>query len=312
MRYLIYVEFAASLALIANPAAGQRTTSPEPQAFVTDSSARFFFPLDKRASYIWNSPLKGAYPAMPEFSWDVLWYGTSLVPGKDPMGLSLVVRWESGRPHKGTLSDLIRGHTVDVLIECMTCDGAAFVHPQRDGDSVFATVERGRLVFNVRGREAVHRIFPVLPDTVTFITGPTNVGSTQGVVVNCTPSLARQHPRSCVVQPPKQPPNADSAAAENAPRRVYVPVIRFQNATLQKHVRVRVKTLYGKVWKVLSTGSLGGVMLTQAPLGPVLLEALCPRQKSAPTKISGTVYVLIAPRADSAAQLWSDPSVCTR
>jgi len=256
---------------------------------------------------------------MAEFWWEVNWYRRPTV-GEDPFGLWLTARWKPGGPHKGTLGDLIRGHALEVITDCARCDGAVIATPQRDTSGVFASVERGRLVFTVKGREAVHRIFPVLPDTVNFVINvrqtpqasnvPGNIGTTQVVIVNCIPSPHHQ----CVVPQliAKRQPDADSAAAENAPRRVYVPVIRFQNATLQKHVRVRVKTLYGKVWKVLSTGSLGGVTLNQAPLGPVLLEALCPRKNSEPTKISGTVFVMISPRVDSAAQLWSDPSVCLR
>lgn len=320
-RCLIYPTIIGSLLFVANGATAQATRPSEAQAFVTDSSARFVFPLDKRQSYAWDLPLKGAYAGMPEFFWKVGWNRASVVAGRDPLGLWLITRWEPGGPHKGTLGDLIRGYTLDPMIECTSCDGVAYTDPQRDTNAVFASVERGRLVFNVRGRAAVRRIFPVLPETVTFsrsirqtsepqYSGPSETTETQVVIVNCTPGANPQRRRSCIVPPVvvKRPPDADSAAAENAPRQVYVPVIRFANATLRKNVRVRIKKPDGSVWKVMSTGSLGGIRLSQPPLGPLLLEALCPDRRA----ISGTVFVQVSPRADTSVHLMTDPSVCPR
>ena len=308
----------------ARMAIAQAGRSTDGQAFITDSSARFVFPLDTRESYTWDLPLKGAYPKMPEFFWEVGWNRAAVVAGKDPLGLWLITRWKPGGPHKGTLAQLIRGYTVDPMIDCTSCDGVVYVDSQRDTNTVFATVERSRLVFNVRGRAATHRIFPVLPQTVTFsrsirqtsepiYQGPSEKTETQVVIVNCVRGTNERR-RSCVVPPPppaKRPPDADSAAAENAPRRVHVSVIRFANATLAKHVRVRVKTMYGTVWKTLSTGSVGFVRLDQAPVGPLLLEALCPSNGSKRTTISGTAFLQIMPRQDTSVHLWSDPTVCS-
>jgi hypothetical protein len=306
-------------------ATAQGARSTDGQAFVTDSFARFVFPLDKRQSYTRDVPIKGAYPGSPEYSWELGWDRAHYVDGRDPLGLWLVTRWKPGGPRKGTLADLIRGYTLDPMINCTTCDGAVYVDQRRDTNTVFASVERGRLVFNVRGREAVHRIFPALPETVTFSRsvrhipqqeyGPVDSTEVQTVVVNCNLTGSGQSRRSCVVPPPvppKAPPDADSAAAENAPRRVHVPVIRFANATLAKHVKVRVKKSFGTIWKVLSTGPNGFVRLDQAPVGPLLLEALCPSGGSKRTTISGTAFVQVVPRQDTSVQLWTDPTVCSR
>lgn len=321
-RGLGYLGFTVSLLFSVQTATAQASRSGA-QAFVTDSSARFVFPREKRQAYTWDLPVKGAYADMPEFAWQLDWDRPSIVPGKDPIGLWLITRWRSGGPHKGTLAELVRGYTLDPVIECTSCDGAVYTDPQRDTNTVFATVERGSLVFNIRGRQAMHRIFRVLPDTVTFSRsvmqtphpqyGPGEISETQVVLVNCSPGKNPQRRRSCVVPAPvfKRRPDADSAAAENAPRQVYVPVIRFANATLRKHVRVRIKKPDGSVWKVLSTGSLGGVRLSQPPLGPLLLEALCPNRGSGQTAISGSVFIQVTPRADTSVHLMTDPTVCS-
>ena len=325
MRTLICLALIASLGPTLSPAAAQQPTTGEAQAFITDSLARLVFPLDPRRTYVWDVPTKGAYPSMPEFAWDIKWYGKPPFSFTDPVGLSMVSRWKVGGSHRGTLSDLIRGRTVDLLTSCAGCDAVELVHPQREADSVFASVERNRLVFNVRGREAVHRVFRKIPDTMFFIvtsrqTTPRSdsvlvqAESVQEVTVNCVPTATQRVPQSCLVQPvvAKRQPDADSAAAENAPRRVHVPVIRFENATLQKNVRVRLKTLYGKVWKILSTGSLGNVLITQPPIGPLLIEALCPRSSDGRTRISGTAFVMVEARQDTSVHMWSDPTVCPR
>jgi hypothetical protein len=321
-RCLYYAGIAACL-LSASQTARAQATSTEAQAFVTDSSARFVFPLDRRTLYSWDLPLKGAQSGMPEFSWMVTWYRV-LVPGKDPMGLWLMTRWKVGGPRSGTLADLIRGYTLDPMIECLTCDGAVFRDPKRDTTTVFATIEGGRLVFNVRGREAIHRIFPVLSQTVTFSRsirqtphsyyGPGEITETQVVIVNCSSGGDRRRRRSCVVPPvvSKPPPDADSAAAENAPRQVYVPVIRFADAALLKHVNVRIKRTDGTIWRVISSGSLGAIRLSQPPIGPLLLQALCPPRGSKPRTISGSVFVQITPRTDTSVHLMADPTICPR
>jgi hypothetical protein len=49
---------------------------------------------------------------------------------------------------------------------CTTCEAVASI-PETD-PNVSADVKNGRLIFSVRGSDAVRRIFPVIPDSVTF------------------------------------------------------------------------------------------------------------------------------------------------
>ena len=165
------------------------------QAFIGGDSARFEFPRQSTDTYEWDVPLKGAYADSPEYMWDVGWQIADSLAGKAPYFLSLVQRWKAGGPRKGSLKQLISGVSLQPMIECTTCDGAVFEDPDTDHSNVFATIENGRLVFVVHGAEAVRRIFPRIPTTVTFTQtvrhtplsqyGPGDVSSSQPVLVNC-------------------------------------------------------------------------------------------------------------------------------
>jgi hypothetical protein len=294
----------------------------EGQAFISPTEARLVFPRDSARSFLWDVPVKGAYAGGAEFMWEVSWPDQYIRDGEDPLGLWLTTRWKPGGPHKGTLAQLVAGHTVDPMINCTTCDMAVYTDPERDSTKVFATVEGGRLVFNIRGREAVHRIFPSIPDTVTFSKtvrqtplrdyGPGDTEESQTVLVNCRNTSAGGRRRSCVVVPKVQMrlPDADSAAAENAPRQVYVVVLRFSDAELVRNIDVTIKKPSGKVWAVMSTGSLGAFSMRQPPLGPILLVARCPRGSLTRTFISGTLFLNVRPSFDSTVHLMTDQRPC--
>jgi hypothetical protein len=115
--------------------------------------------------------------------------------GEAPYLLWLIKRWKVGGPRKGSLQQLISGVPLQPMVECTTCDGAVFEDPDTDHSNIFATIENSRLVFVVRGAEAVRRIFPTTPARVTFSQtvrhtplpqyGPGDVSSSQQVLVNC-------------------------------------------------------------------------------------------------------------------------------
>jgi len=195
----ISVNFAICDTTAVKAAAVAAPAPPNPlsgaQAFISADSARFEFPRQSTATYEWDVPLKGAYAGSPEYMWDVNWEIADSLHGKAPYLLWLIKGWKAGGPRKGSLKQLISGVPLDPMIECTTCDGAVFEDPDTDHTKVFATVENGRLVFVVRGADAVRRIFPTPPTSVTLSQtvrhiaqsqyGPGDVSSSQQVLVNC-------------------------------------------------------------------------------------------------------------------------------
>lgn len=198
----IAVNFAICDTSAVKPAAVEAPKAPSPlsgaQAFIGDDSARFEFPRQSTDTYEWDVPLKGTYTDSPEYMWEVEWEIADPLAGEAPYLLWLIKGWKAGGPRKGSLEQLVRGVPLNPMIECTTCDGAVFEDPKTDHSKVFATVENGRLVFVVRGAEAVRRIFPVMPLRPTMVIfsqtvrhdplpqyGPGDVRSSQRVLVNC-------------------------------------------------------------------------------------------------------------------------------
>jgi hypothetical protein len=148
--------------------------------------------------YEWDVPVKGAYAGSPEYMWGVEWEIADSPAGEAPYLLWLIKRWKAGGPRKGSLKQLISGVPLEPMVQCTTCDGAVFEDPDTDHSKVFATIENSRLVFVVRGAEAVRRIFPRTPTKVTFLqtlghtrllqNGPGDVNASQQVLVNCRTS----------------------------------------------------------------------------------------------------------------------------
>ena len=165
------------------------------QAFIGDDSARFEFPRQSASTYEWDVPMKGAGPGSAEYMWGVEWEIADSLDGNAPYLLWLIKRWTPGGPHQGSLKQLILSVRLEPMVNCTTCDGAVFEQPDTDHSKVFATVENNRLVFVVRGAEAVRHIFPRTPTAMTFTQsvrhtplpqyGPGEVSSSQQVLVNC-------------------------------------------------------------------------------------------------------------------------------
>jgi len=156
------------------------------QAFIGGDSARFEFPRQSADTYNWDVPMKGAYAGGADYMWDVRWEISDTLAGKAPQSLWLLKGWKIGGPRKGSLEQLISGVRLESMIECTTCDEpAVFEDPDTDHSKVFATVENNRLVFVVRGAEAVRHIFRGTPAMVTFTQMRGGAGPSQQVRVNC-------------------------------------------------------------------------------------------------------------------------------
>jgi hypothetical protein len=291
------------------------------QAFISETEARFIFPR-RAASYTWDLPLKGAYPGGAEYMWWLGWAISDARDGKDPLALWLTKRWKSGGPRKGSLDELIAGIPLEPMINCVTCDGAWFGDPDTDHKNVFANVENGQVVFRVRGKEAVRRIFPTIPHTVTFETrvrqvampehGPGDNEESQTVRVNCSNSdSSAASRRRCDV-----PPNAQAArqtADSTAMRRLQVVVLSYDGASLMRNLDVRIRSEDKKAPSVTrSTGPLGKFSILQSPPDSVTLEVLCPENRRRTHGVSASTSFYLAPGRDTTLQLLVDPQSCSR
>jgi hypothetical protein len=151
----------------------RQAPSDNPYAVIGTSEARFVFPRDSSGVYTWNVPRPNAYSGDGEFIWEVTWRPPPENLGKTPDELSLISRWRPGAPKRGSLSELVSTIRPEKATVCLSCDLASAV----EGDpGLVASVEDGCVVLRVRGADAVRRIFPVAPDSVTFrrrVGGPT-------------------------------------------------------------------------------------------------------------------------------------------
>ncbi len=161
----------------------QQVPSESPSAVIGTSEARFIFPPDSSGVYTWNIPHPNAYSGDAEFIWEVTWQPPRDNLGRTPDELSLISRWLPGGPKRGSLSELVSTIRLEKATVCLSCDLASVV----DADpGLVASVENGRVVFRVLGADAVRRIFPVVPDSVTFkrrvggTTEPRSVPVTRG------------------------------------------------------------------------------------------------------------------------------------
>src|SRR6267143_3221904 len=255
------------------------------EAFISATEARFVFPR-RGPNYTWDVPIKGAYAGSPEYMWEVNWDGPHVRDGQDPLALWLMTGRKQGGPSKGSLAQLIKGRPLDPMINCVTCDGAVFADPGTDHKNVFASAEDGRLVFTVRGRNAVKRIFPVIPPTVSFESrvrqiplreyGPGDNQESQRVFVNCrnSDSSAAARRRCDVPTKTQKPPQGVDSAAH---RHIHVVVLSYDGASLMRNLDVRIESEdKRKSSEVRSTGSAGSFFLLHPPSDSVTLEALCP------------------------------------
>lgn len=137
------------------------------EAFITADEARFVFPRQANDSYRWDVPIPGVDEGNG-YMWDVSWETPADRNGIDPCALWLIQYFKSGGPHKGSLKSLIEWLRLQPMVKS-TKDITGVDRVRRvDYKKVFATVEDGRLVFIVRGADAVEQIFPTIPSKVTF------------------------------------------------------------------------------------------------------------------------------------------------
>jgi hypothetical protein len=254
--------------------------------------------------------------------WEVSWNGPQVRDGEDPFMLWLIKGFKPGGPRTGSLAELIAGTPLEPMINCVTCDGAVFADPKTDHKKVFAAVENGQLVFTIRGREAVRRIFPTIPRRVTFEAtvrhvvnreyGPGDAGGSQTVVVNChnSDSSAASRRRCDVTSKPQA---GIQTIDSTSPRRVQVVVLRYDGASLMRNQDVRIRSEDRKTASVMrSTGSLGRFSLLQQPFDSVTFEALCPDGRRNARPISGRSSLYLAAGSDTTLQLIVDPRLCSR
>lgn len=292
----------------------------EGQAIIAETEARLIFPVTWTRALL-SSPPGNSTDAPLVFLWSVSWPAQYIVDGRDPEALWLSIDLKPRTGPRASLSQLIAREPLEAMINCTTCDLAVFADPERDSAAVFATLENGRLVFHVRGRKAIQRIFPRIPDRVTF--GqirqskapegyPQQLNSEQTILVNCPAQTSGARRRSCLVIPPviKRPPNADSAAAENAPRLLGVSVVTFSDAMVIPGVDVAIRTPDNKVWKVVTTTKDAYFIVRQPPLGHLMLVALCKQGASRKRAAFGTLVLEMNPRLDTLVTLRADPRLC--
>ena len=162
------------------------------EAFIWKDSARFVFPQQQDHAYLWDIPAQSAHPGDPQYAWTVEWDTSHNRAEKAPYMLWLIKRWKEGGPHYGSLEQLIAGVPLQAMVQCHRCHGVVIEDPDTDHSKVFATVENGQLVFVVHGADAVRRVFPVTPGTVTFLENiqipavdGTLFSASQTALVNC-------------------------------------------------------------------------------------------------------------------------------
>jgi hypothetical protein len=137
-----------------------------PTAIMSPDAAEFWFPRDTQQWFDRALPDSIAYAGHPLYSWEVAWPLPSERMGADPEALWVVVRWEPGRSDPASLGTLLAERPIEVMTWCTSC-GSPGVLGARDR-AVTYEVQEGTVIFRVRGREAIARIFPRRPDTVVF------------------------------------------------------------------------------------------------------------------------------------------------
>ncbi len=274
------------------------------RAIITTTEARFVFPFDAaRPTKKHSDPVT----ALEGRIWDVTWDRRGLKPGVDPYLIWLTLPagypWPTAHPQS---TGAIRPAA---MVECVSCDGAVVPDPEITSSELTATIENGSLVFTIHGARAVKLIFPSFPSEVRF--GFPRSGQT--VKVNCGSGYsAAEYHRKCVVPPPVRPPDADSTARENAPRRVNVLVSNFTDAKLLPYVSVLVRYSTSTKARRMRSDSLGRIVLNHPPMGNVMIEALCSIKSSGVERVFGTEFFQIESRTDTTVSVMTDRNLCAQ
>jgi len=135
-------------------------------ACISADHARFVFPPEPRSTYSWNQPGEGKYTGLPEYSWEVYWAPPNAERGTRPHALWVVTYWSAAGPQHGDVGRMLAQMRPTVMTE----DTAAGeeVSIAREDSAVTVAVGQGQVVLRVAGREAIARIFPVAPDSITL------------------------------------------------------------------------------------------------------------------------------------------------
>jgi hypothetical protein len=137
-----------------------------PKATLSPDLAEFWFPRDTQQRFDRSLPDSIAYAGHPLYSWEVAWEPPAERKGTDPEALWVVVRWEPGRSTPAPLRALLAGTPIEVMTWCTSCGSPAVIGAQ--DRAVTFEVQEGLVVFRIRGRQAIARIFPQRPDTVVL------------------------------------------------------------------------------------------------------------------------------------------------
>jgi hypothetical protein len=292
---------------------------PQPsgaEASIDARQARFVFSL-RNSAESWDLSEANKSPGTTEYFWEVDWSDSLRAPDA-PVALWLSADRQAKAPPPESLEQLIAGHHLEAMLECRTCDEPAVFEDERtDHSRVLANVEDGRIVFTVHGRDAVRKIFPRIPSTVTFRTlvrhtpegkhSSSDIEQSQTVVVNCHSSDSTGFSRRrCLAPPPERQvsPPVDSTS----PRRVKIVGLSYDGASLARNLDVRITSEDRKTPRVIAnTGSAGNFSMLWQPRDSLRIEAICPRGQTA---VGGQLALYLAPGRDTTLQLVVDPRRC--
>ena len=143
-------------------------------AIIGATKARFLFPAEASDSIAWPSPTAKLR------IWEVSWQAgpSNDPPTVHPEILQLLMPWVREPTRTRPLRELVAQFPPRVLTYiCVTCKESALARSvPSDDPAVKAHVDGRRVVFTIEGRDAIRRIFPVVPESVTFsrrVTGET-------------------------------------------------------------------------------------------------------------------------------------------
>jgi hypothetical protein len=169
-RRLLRVSAAVLTLACAGARSASSTSSPTlvARAIIGERAARFVLPVETVDSLGWPGSPPHAYPGYPLHYWEIGWEHWLRRDriGEDPEGILLLLTWQNDPTQQWGLADLLERAPPQVLTFCNSC-GTPAVIPRVDS-AVSATFERHRVVILVRGQEAIRRIFPHVPDSVSF------------------------------------------------------------------------------------------------------------------------------------------------
>jgi len=170
------------VACVRRPAPAALRRGETARAIVGRRAARFTFPPETADRMMWPGYVPNAYEGMPLRTWIVEWeHGMPEERfGVDPDGIWLGLRWRVGETREWLLRDLLARLPLEIATFCRPCGTPAVTtRPDQGARVVF---EGANVVFAIAGEAAVRRIFPAVPDSVTF-TRVDGSGGEQSVTV---------------------------------------------------------------------------------------------------------------------------------